>query len=127
MQGTRWQVVQIEQPVDGPPTEAKIAWQVAYTGWIATRGYRITAQTDTTLTYTRTYVPAWAIVLAVVVFPIGLIALLVRREAVLAVAFSGDTNRSTASLVGTAQRPFAKALDLLDSRPLSVPPGVLAT
>jgi hypothetical protein len=98
----------------------------AYTGWIAGRGYQISGQTDTTLTYTRTFIPAWAIVVAIIVFPIGLIALLVRREAVITVAFSGDGTRSTASLVGTAQRPFAKTLDLLDNRPLSAPPSAFA-
>ena len=41
--------------------------------WLARVKYQQTNQTDTGLTYARTYIPGFAIVVAILLFPIGLL------------------------------------------------------
>jgi hypothetical protein len=42
--------------------------------------HRLVAAGPSSMSITRSYVPVWAVVVAVVLFPFGLLALLVRRE-----------------------------------------------
>ncbi len=42
--------------------------------------YKLFGTSPQSLTYVRTYTPIWAIVVAVIAFPIGLLALLVKSE-----------------------------------------------
>jgi hypothetical protein len=115
IRGMGLQTLQFERELEGPPMEARAAWQARHANWLSQHGYRPTGQTDSSLTYTRTYIPTFAVVLAVVLFPIGLLALLARREAVVSVSFRPSGARSIAAFAGTVQRRAAPAVQQLDA------------
>lgn len=68
-----WQPIYLEFPARRPPIEARQDWQARCADWLARVKYQQTNQTDTGLTYTRTYIPGFAIVVAILLFPIGLL------------------------------------------------------
>jgi hypothetical protein len=86
-----------------PPSLAIQKWQASYTPWFASHGYQQTGQGESVLTYTRSYFPWWTILLAIILFPIGLLALLLKAHAILTVSFEPEGEGATVSLGGMAR------------------------
>jgi hypothetical protein len=114
----RWEPVHVEFREPGEPATAMRQWASDYADWFAAGRYRPTGRDSTTLTYTRTYIPNFAILCAILLFPLGLVALLARRDATMLVSFRDDGSGGAAvAVTGTAQRKAAQAFRQLAEQP----------
>jgi hypothetical protein len=86
-----------------PPSTAIHKWQARYTPWLGQHGYRQTGQGHDVLTYTRSYFPWWTILLAIILFPIGLLALLLKAHAILTVSYEPEAEGSRVTVAGMAK------------------------
>lgn len=79
------------------------------------RGYTLASHDETELVFTRAERPGWTIAVAILVFPIGLLALLHRRTANAIVAFVDGAQGTEVTVHGMAplglQRAFAQLRD----------------
>ena len=97
------QAITIQFVMLQPPQQAIRTWQVERTQWMANGKFMPTAQGPDTLTYTSKYIPAWAIVVSILLFPIGLLAaLLVRDVDVLSLSFDAYGSDTLVTLTGAA-------------------------
>jgi hypothetical protein len=73
--------------------------------WLAMNwNYKVTADTGTSVTFTRRYTPTWAIVLAIIgllVFLLGLLFLLVKSEDVLIFSFAAEGAHTKITVTGS--------------------------
>jgi hypothetical protein len=93
-----------------PPAEALQAWQAKYSSWLAGAQFQQTGQSPQILTYTRRYIPWWTILLAVILFPIGLLFLLIRNQNILTLSFVAEAGGSRVTIAGTAKDELHKHL-----------------
>src|SRR4051812_15233472 len=107
----RVRAVEVAFHYDTPPEEALREWAGFYTEWLASNGYVMAAQELGSLTYWRRYFPSWAVAAAVLLFPIGLLALLVRRDATLVVSAAPGPASTRVDVRGNAHRPIARELE----------------
>jgi hypothetical protein len=70
-----------------PTGEAMRTWQMERTQWMAQGRFVPAGQTQDTLVYGRKYTPGWAVIVAIFLFPIGLLALLARTSEQLTLRF----------------------------------------
>lgn len=89
------------------PDHALRDWTDYYGIWLAGAGYRIVDQRPDRVSFIGHYRPRWEVALAVLLFPIGLIALLGTKPAHL-VATSAD---GCLAVEGTMHRRMAKELE----------------
>jgi hypothetical protein len=104
-------LVDVDFPSDKAPDEALRDWAGYYTGWLASSGYIMVAEGLGTVTYLRRYAPRWAIGVALIFFPIGLLALLAREEATLVVRALPGSSGISVSASGYVHRDVAKELE----------------
>ena len=78
-------------------------------------GYRLTSQSPTSLILERTFRPAWTYFLAVIVFPIGLVALLHTDSSQVVIHLEPLGDGSLAQVSGTARRRVRGAVRELGS------------
>jgi hypothetical protein len=90
------QTVVVQAPVDDVQTRLL--------GLAGTDGYRLIGESYGGFGLRRRRIPVWAIVLAVVFFPFGLLFLLVKSEDVVSVAIQRAANGTEVSLSGRATR-----------------------
>lgn len=76
-----------------------------WTGQLGSNGYKLVSQTDVTLTYSRTYRPWPAILFAVILFPIGLLFLLITEEAAITAAVEDDEDTGGSALIVNGKGP----------------------
>jgi hypothetical protein len=108
-----WVPVHVEFEMTESPQEARRWWQANYTDWMAAGKYLPTGTTADVLTYTRRYIPGPAILFAVLIFPVGLLLLLLKREAILTVAFEPTKSGTVVTITGTAQPAAASSFRAL--------------
>jgi hypothetical protein len=101
-----------------PPTEALQTWLDCYGIWLASAGYRIVDRRGDRIAFVGQYRPRWAIAVAVLLFPFGLVALLGVTPAQLVV--TADDESVTAE--GKMHRRMAKELekDAADEPPVDL-------
>ena len=99
----------------GEPRAAAMNRFVAYFGpWLLQGDWHLKGQTDNTITYGRDYFHTWQIVVAVLGFPIGLIALLAEKDhAYLAAAFQPAGEEAT-EITLTGAIPSDRAAQIAD-------------
>jgi hypothetical protein len=91
--------------VQGSPDDAIVTWQQRRTDWLAQAGLLPVGQTADAITYENTYTPRWAIVVSILLFPIGLIAgFLVRNVERLVVRFDPKDDATLLTITGTLAR-----------------------
>jgi hypothetical protein len=73
-------------------------------------GYRLTSQSPTSFVLERTYRPAWTFVLAVLVFPLGLVALLHTDSSQVVIHLESSGSGTLVQVSGTARRPVRRAV-----------------
>jgi DUF1707 SHOCT-like domain len=78
-------------------------------------GYRLTSQSPTSLILERTYRPAWTYFLAVIVFPVGLVALLHTDSSQVVIHLESVGSGSLVQVSGTARRRVRGAVRELGS------------
>lgn len=64
-------------------------------------GYRIDAQSDRAIIFSLQYRPGWTVVVAILLFPIGLLALLVRNGVSLSVTLTPRSEETDVSVSGS--------------------------
>jgi hypothetical protein len=86
-----------------------------WTGQLANNGYLLVAQSETTVTYHRKYRHWGVILLAVVFFPIGLLALLITDDATITATVESDETLggSTLTITGKAPRNVRRGFEEL--------------
>ena len=97
---------QLIWPADVPSTLSQILVRVV--PQLTAVGYRLDAQTDRTMIFTRTIRPGWTIVVAILLFPFGLVALLVKSGVSLSVTLAPRGEETDVSVAGTGT-PVAEA------------------
>lgn len=79
---------------------------------LASSGYKLATQTDTSLSFTRDYRPWFIWLLIVGLFPIGLLFLLYKETAAITVVFQPTDNGGTAVHVnGTGEKAVERAFE----------------
>jgi hypothetical protein len=87
-----------------PPSEALRTWQRERTEWMAHGKFTPTGQTADTLTYQRRSIPGWAVVCAILLFPLGLLAVFfARRVDLLSLRFEAHGPGCLVTLTGAAE------------------------
>jgi hypothetical protein len=89
---------------------------------LARWGYRLITQNEGTMTFERRYAPVWTIVLAIILFPIGLLfPLLVKRTASLVFTVEGNgDSASNVTVNGQASEKLRRGL--IGQYPPDAPP-----
>jgi hypothetical protein len=86
------------------------------TGALAGWGYDLTSQSDVGVTFSRKYRKWWIIVLAVCLFPIGLLFLLVAETATITATIEPDDDSGGSVLIinGTAPKKVVQGFGTLE-------------
>jgi len=84
------------------------------------RGFREIEEGDERLVFERRMHPLWTIVLTVLVFPIGMLALLYTERERLTVALTADGGETEIEATGSAPRAIRRALRGLERSPTPV-------
>ena len=106
--------------VGEPPADAMNRFVGHFTPWFLRGGWRAGAQTPTSITYEKSSFHTWQIVVAVIGFPIGLIALLAeKRQESLTATFTENDGGTAILMTGVisseaAERQVADGLDWYD-------------
>jgi hypothetical protein len=100
------------KPADTVRRELLQAWTGPLAGW----GYDLTSQSDVGVTFSRKYRRWYLILLAVCLFPIGLLFLLVSETAVITATIDPDQGNggSVLAVSGTAPKKVAGAFATLE-------------
>jgi hypothetical protein len=77
----------------------------SFTGQLASNGYMLTSQSEVTVTYHRKYRHWGVILLAIVFFPIGLLALLITDDATITATVEPDEDTGGSVLIVTGTGP----------------------
>jgi hypothetical protein len=118
--------------VGEPPAAARERYLEFFTLWFGNGGWRTTVQTSDTVTYEIERFHTWQIVVAIIGFPIGLIALLAEKQRFLLTAtFTPEGDADTAIVLtgflppGRLTDQIANRLDEFDParRPAGTPRG----
>jgi hypothetical protein len=127
---TRGRAREIDERIiwpEGPSaTRAQVMGRVARR--LTAARYHVDARTDWTITITRTFSPAWTIVAAILLFPLGLPALLVKgalsSSVTLTPAGGGTTEVVARGLANpAAETVFADLRDAADAARAGRPPS----
>lgn len=85
-----------------------------WNGPLGDYGYSLTTQTDRSLTYNRTY-RSWAVwVVCVLLFPIGLLALLVRSQAPITATITPEDDQTRVFVAGRAPHGLRQAFESME-------------
>src|SRR3954454_3413203 len=90
-----------------PPDEALRDWTDYYDVWLAGAGYDVVDRRADRVAFVGHYRPRWEIAVAILLFPIGLLALLGTKPSDLVVT----TTRGGINVEGTIDRRMAKELE----------------
>jgi hypothetical protein len=90
--------------------------------------FNLTANSPQALTYTRTFIPGWAVLVAIFLFPIGLLALTAKRQQHINITAVAHGHGSLITIAGNAPSEVEKALSsiVIALRQSSPEPGVAA-
>lgn len=105
-----------EFPTTKKPETVQRELLQTWTGPLARWGYDLTTQSDVGVTFSRKYRRWYVILLAVCLFPIGLLFLLLSDTAVITATFDPDEETGGSVLIvnGSAPRKVAKAFATLE-------------
>jgi hypothetical protein len=80
---------------------------------LARHGYALDSQTDASLIYVCTYRPWYVILIAIVLFPIGLLALLHVERAYITITFEQDGGTTHMVMSGEGSKKVREAFETL--------------
>ncbi len=83
----------------------------ALTGPLGKYGYVLTTQSESGLTFARSYRPWWAWVLAVVIFPIGLLFLLSPETATITIVLEPNKSGTVVRVAGLGEPKVRQAFE----------------
>jgi hypothetical protein len=97
------------------PEEATKVWITEEGKWLSkgSDGYRLTSQAPGVLVYTREYRPSWLLIPCVLLFPIGLLALVHKERDTLTLRFDRGTDAETTIVraEGSGPKALGRLLD----------------
>jgi len=96
--------------LETPPSSLRY-WEHAASPSLASMGYTISNKYGATLHYNKRITPAWTIVLAIVLFPVGLLALISKRDVSLIVSFEAYGDGTMVKISGNGPKRTKKWLD----------------
>jgi hypothetical protein len=85
-----------------------------WTGQLGAHGYQLTSQTDVGLSYHRKYRPPWLIIPIVLLFPIGLLFLLVRYDATITATIAPEADGSLLVASGKGPKKVREAFENME-------------
>jgi apolipoprotein N-acyltransferase len=104
--------VQVGFQYDESPEDALRDWVGYYAGWLGSHGFTMSSHGLNTVTYSRRHFPRWSVIVAVLFFPLGLLALLARATANLVVTAAEEPTGTYVAVSGEVPRLVAKSLTL---------------
>jgi hypothetical protein len=105
--------ISVQFTLPGPVSEAISTWQLERTGWFATGGFNLVAQSEAVLTYSRRYTPGWAVVVGLLTFPLGMLLwFFVRNTDTVTARFDLRGDDTLVTLAGTVSEKQRRALIL---------------
>jgi Protein of unknown function (DUF2510) len=111
-----------------PPGEASRTLIEAMNPAMSMDGFAVSGQTPDSTIYTARQTPAWCVVLAVVLFPIGLLFLLNKREATVTVRFVPERGGTRVIAAGIGSDRLRELFGTLGVAEAALPePPTLAT
>lgn len=96
-----------------PVDESLIYWESTLSPDFADDGYRITDKQRTTLYYSKRITPIWTIIVAIALFPVGLLALTSKQEAFLIVDLDGYGDYTLVTVRGNGLKRTKAWLDAM--------------
>lgn len=102
----------------GTPAEVKVECLNTLQGPLADQGYKLTSQSDAALTYNATYRPWYIWVVGFLLFPIGLLGiLLIKYEAPLTLTLEPITDGTRLRVSGKASKNLVEAFEAMEFQP----------
>lgn len=96
-----------------PPLEARQRMTRERSG-LENRQFHVGEQTDSRVVYVRDYWPGWVIVLCILLFPLGLLALLTGRKTErITFEFEPERDGSLVRVFGTADKNTCRVIEAL--------------
>jgi hypothetical protein len=96
-----------------PPDEALRRWEMTMSPALSQGGYKLTEKQADSAVYVRRYSPGWTILVAIFLFPIGLLALLARQQSNLLVSFESYGSGTMVKVSGSTTAKGKRWLDNL--------------
>jgi hypothetical protein len=93
------------------PVEAQRVCIAEWTGKLTPWKYTLTTQSEAGVTFHRRYIPTWAIAVAIILFPIGLLALLVKDDASISATFTPEGEGTRVLVAGKAPGRIVKSFE----------------
>jgi len=106
-----WQLLEIDLETDKPPETVLREAMSTWTGPLADNNFSLSNQSDVAVVYQRRYWPWYQIAFAIVLFPIGLLALLWRKEATITATVEPNDEGSILSIRGDAPKNVRDAFE----------------
>ncbi len=103
--------VRSEKISSRPPDAVKSDLVALMAPPLARWNYRLISDSDRLIVFERSYRPWWTVICAVLLFPIGLLALLVTNEAVITVNLAEVDGGSAILIQGDADAKVASAIE----------------
>jgi hypothetical protein len=94
-----------------PPVEGMRRWETTISPTLANGGYKLTTREAQSLHYVKRYAPGWTIAVAILLFPVGLLALMAKNESMLIVTFEAYGSGTLTRISGTGSRKNKQWLD----------------
>jgi len=103
-------VVQASATVPGKPQELLARYYGTFADWFGAAGWKPLAPTSTGITYTKRRFKTWQIVVSIIFFPLGCLALLADREVYSVTATFADAGegKTTITMAGTVPPRLAE-------------------
>jgi hypothetical protein len=94
-----------------PPNTVRTEALTTLTEPLARYDYVLTTESESGLTFARRYRPWWVWVIAVVIFPIGLLLLFVTNTATVTVVLEPEKNGTLVRIAGLGERKVRQAFE----------------
>jgi hypothetical protein len=98
-----------ELTTEKPPATLLREFVAECSGQLAKHNYVLTSQSEAAVSFHKRYWPKWAIVVAVVLFPIGLVALFAKDDATITATFTPEGGGTRLLVTGKAPGGVAAA------------------
>ena len=85
-----------------------------WSGQLAQHNYVLTTQSEIGLTYHKRYWPKWAIVIAILFFPFGLVALFAKDDATITATFTPSDSGTVMLVSGKGPKAVAEAFAAME-------------
>jgi hypothetical protein len=103
-----------ELTTEKPPATLLREFVAESSGQLAKHNYVLTTQSEAAVSFHKRYWPTWAIAVALLLFPIGLLALFAKDDATITATFTPEGNGTRLLVTGKAPKGVAAAFEEME-------------